>query len=153
MDGAKKMPTDATERFAASHARAGFPLDLIDAVGLVCGPGTTPDQVRLICALGGGWPMAVNAWQASQAPYAFILAHRETGATLAFGRPITFWTHDRTLLEQSVWQAMNHPRAGVCVIDSVEPSLDDFLKLVKHSESGLPGVSLPSDGDSWAGRR
>jgi hypothetical protein len=148
------MSTDATERFAALHARAGFPLDLIDAVGLVCGPEAAADHVQLICALGGGWPMAVNAWQASQAPYAFILAHRETGAPLAFGRPITFWTHERTLLEQSVWQAMSRTSAGVCVIHSLEPSFDDFVELVKHGDKGAPGLSLPRGGDSsWAGRR
>ena len=135
------MKTPWTDRRSLTTlARYGMPLAKIDAVGLVCGPGTTREQFQHLRALGIGWVEAVNAWQQTEATYCFFLAHAEDDvAEHAFARPIIFCTHDRALLEQSVWSAASHDSVRACVLDSLDPDLDEFVERLKGACRLPPG--------------
>jgi hypothetical protein len=127
------MKADSTEHPASSLACPGTPFSEIDAVGLLCGPGTNYEQCSRLCALGDGWPHAVHAWQRSGAPYCFFLVHREDGDKLPFSRPIAFFTDDRRLLERRVWSVAIDNQIKACVIDSLEPSFKEFVGVVKDA--------------------
>ena len=121
-------------RPAPPLARAGTPLAHIDTVGLLCGPGTSDAQLSRLRALGTGWVEAVHAWRQSGAQYCFFLAQaHDDGANHAFGRPIVFCTDDRSLLERSVWSATSQDTVKACVLDSLDPGLDDFVALLRQA--------------------
>lgn len=115
-------------------ARHGTPLAEIGTVGLICGPGTGPEQLAHMSALGEAWDTAIAAWRLSGATYCFFLAEQEDAdATHAFARPIIFWTSDRAELEHSVWSMVVLHAGRPCVIDSMESTFDGFIDTLKAS--------------------
>ena len=113
----------------------GTPLASIGTVGLICGPGTRPDQLARMSALGRIWDTAVAAWRLSGATFCFFLAEQEDADEMhAFARPIVFWTNDIAELEHSVWTMVALRAGRPWVIDSLEPTLDGFIENLKASE-------------------
>lgn len=128
-------PYPLVSSFGTGMARHGMPLASIGTVGLICGPGTPSEQLAHLRALGEAWDTAVEAWRLSGAVYCFLLAEQEDAdATLAFARPIIFWTNDRAQLEHSVWSMVAHHAGRPWVIDSLDPTLDGFIDTLKASE-------------------
>ena len=116
-------------------ARHGTPIAEIGTVGLICGPGTRPEQLAHMAALGQAWDTAIGAWRFSGAIYCFFLAEQEDAdATRAFARPIVFWTNDRAELEHSVWSMVALHAGRPWVIDSLEPTFDGFIERLRASE-------------------
>ena len=128
-------PYPAASSPGSRMARHGTPLAAIGMVGLVCGPGTRPEQFAHMSALGKAWDTAIAAWRLSSATYCFFLAEQEDAdATDGFARPIVFWTNDRSELEHSIWSMVALHAGRPWVIDSLEPTFDDFIDTMKASQ-------------------
>jgi hypothetical protein len=121
-------------------ARPGTPLASIGTVGLICGPGTTPDHLEDMGALGEGWRAAIDAWRLSEALYClFVADDRHDGGMQPFARPVIFCTSDRSQLEHGVWAVTALHTNRTWVIDSLEPTLDGFIDRLRSSETLAAG--------------
>jgi hypothetical protein len=131
---------DPAARTTTRMARPGMPLSAIGTVGLVCGPGTALGQLENLRALGGGWSAAIESWRQSEAAYCFFLARAEDdGSAHAFARPVIFCTSARHELERSVWSIASIECHRAWVLDSLEPTMDEFVAALKGAEAFAPG--------------
>lgn len=133
-------PYAALTSAAGRMARPGTPLAAIGTIGLLCGPGTAPQDLAQMSALGQGWRAAIEAWRMSETLYCFFLADdQHDGVAQPFARPIIFCTSDRSQLEHGVWSVTALQANRTWVIDSLEPTLDGFVDRLRASQSLAAG--------------
>ncbi|HET7202787.1 MAG TPA: hypothetical protein VFI92_05415 [Steroidobacteraceae bacterium] len=110
--------------------RPGAPVALeeVELVACVYGPRTIMADIERMLALGDGWARGIAQWQHSGATYLLLVARTFDGGCLA--EPEVVLADDRATLERAIWQAMGASDSRLCLLESFEPALVEYVEVL-----------------------
>jgi hypothetical protein len=124
-------------RRATATADEQITFDDLEVITCVYGPGTSDEDARRMLPLGDGWARGVERWRDSAAPYLLLSANTFDGASRA--EPHVVLAHERAAIERAIWASTIHADTRLCMLESFEPSLKPFVRVVIEATRGPAG--------------
>jgi hypothetical protein len=124
-------------RGSSNRIEPRITLDDVEVIVCVYGPGTTEADAARLTALGEGWTRQIERWRASGVPYLMLVAGAAGSRSRA--EPEAVFARDRAAIEHAIWASTVYAETRLCLLESFEPSLKPYVRMVIEAASRPAG--------------
>ena len=130
-----RQVTPTGRRRHADRQPVGF--DDLEIVACVYGPRSGPAELARMQSLGPGWAHGIAQWRESGKAYLLLVARSFGGGSL--GDPTAVVADERDAIERAIWVAMAPSDRRLCLLESFEPELVPFVRMLIDAARLPPG--------------